>query len=297
MRRTPFEGVSPELRGWNWSQSPIAPIYDVHLSVSDITPGYCDTGRNAYLKYARHARQKPNPILEKGMLVHEARSRAIEAAKQVALLDPGDGQAFLEEMLEKGRVHVERLLSRLRAAKPAEAEWIPRKIWYKAAVIYAAEYERAISRTRHLTPSTLTALVAPELPEFPVDGTPIGLTPTLRVDSLLPSGIIVEVKTRPLRYDYTLALAGYALALESLFGTPYDYGIILQVAIDERRKTIRAYEHIEGIGDQARSDFIQRRDELQRAIAEDDDPGLPPECSPACPYLHYCKPEKVAPRP
>lgn len=297
VRRTPFEGVSPELRGWNWSQSPVAPLYDVQLPVSDIAPGYCPTGRNVYLKYVAHARQRPNPILERGTLVHAARSHAIAAAKETVRVRPPSGQEFLREMEEKAARDVERLLSRLRATPPEEARWIPEKVWSMASITYAAEYEHATARSRHLDTPTLEALVAPEQPEFPVDGTPLGLTPTLRVDSLLPSGIIIEVKTRPPRYDHLLAIAGYAMALESMFGTPYDYAVLLHVHLDERRRTLKVYEHVEGLGDQLRSDFLRRRDELHRVVAEEDDPGLPDECSPACPYLHACRPERVAEKP
>ncbi len=297
VRQTPFEGVSEQYRGWRWTEAPVAPMYDVRLGVSDVVSGYCETGRNVYVKYVLRRRQRPNPVLERGRLVHAARAAAISAAKEVVRERPGDGGEFLERMRVKGGEVLPRLLGGLRASRVEDVGWVAERVWGMAGVVYAAEYERALARGRHLAPSTLEAMVAPELPEFPVDGTRVGLTPTLRVDSLLPSGIIVEVKTRPPREDYALALAGYALALESMFGTPYDYGVLLYVDLDGRGRRVRVYERVVGLGDDLRVGFVERRDRLAGFVAEGDDPGLPGECSPACPYLHVCGPGRVADRP
>ena len=79
----PFEGVSEELRGWMWTEPPVAPLHDVKLGVSDVITGFCDSGRNVYLKYVEKIREKPNPILERGALIHQVHERAVSTAKKL----------------------------------------------------------------------------------------------------------------------------------------------------------------------------------------------------------------------
>lgn len=300
VRQMPFEGTSQELRGWNWSEPPVALFHDVHLGVSDIVSGYCETGRNVYLKYVERKRQRPNPILEKGYIVHSIHEAAVSTAKEIIYMSrPQSGEEYHQEFMERLPAVKNRIFSRTRIIKEEDYGWLAERLWAKAALIFSAEYEKATSRSKHLSRETIASLVAPEMPEFAVDGTLVGLTPTLKLDSLLPSGLIVELKTRPYREEYLLALAGYALALESMFATPTDYGLLTQVVVDERRREIKIYEKTVAIGEELRSRFIQRRDLLARAVAEEEDPGMPQKCSPACPYLHVCKPppERVSRRP
>ena len=44
-KRMPCE-VGEELRGWDWSEPPILPPYDVKLYMSDVAGGFCPTGRS-----------------------------------------------------------------------------------------------------------------------------------------------------------------------------------------------------------------------------------------------------------
>ena len=298
IRRTPFEGVSEELRGWNYTEPPVAPTYSVKLGVSDIISGYCDTGRNVYVKYVLHARQRPNPILERGYIVHAVHEYAVASAKHIILgLDRISGDAFLNTFRSEIDEVKSSILSRTGAYGVEEASWLIEALWWKAGLIYSAQLERALSRSRHLSRETLAALVTPEFAEFPVDGTLVGLTPTLRVDSLLPMGLIVEIKSRPFKDEYLLALAGYALAFESHYEMPVDFGVMMQVQVDDKRRDIKFYRRIVPISDDLRSGFLERRDALAAAVAVGEDPGAPEACNLACPYLHVCQPSRVADRP
>ena len=298
IRRTPFEGVSEELRGWSYTEPPVAPTYSVKLGVSDIVPGYCETGRNIYIKYVLHAKQRPNSILERGYIVHSIHENAVASAKRIILtLTKISGDTFLENFRSELDYVKNRILSRTHVYSVEEASWLIEALWRKAGFIYSGEIEKALSRSRHLSRETLVSLVSPELAEFPVDGTLVGLTPTLRIDSLLPTGLIVEIKSRPFKEEYMLTLAGYALAFESQYETPVDFGVLLQVQIDERKRDIKFYKKIVPISDDLRSSFLERRDMLMASIAENRDPGMPEICNPACPYLHVCQPRKVADKP
>jgi len=298
IRRIPFEGVSDELRGWMWTEPPVAPLHDVKLGVSDVITGFCDSGRNVYLKYVERVREKPNPILERGALIHQVHERAVSTAKKLIYnLEKLSGDEFLNAFIKEKEEVLQRILARIKAFEIEKAYWIIDKLWLKAALTYSAQLETTLSRSKHLSRETIVSLTVPENAEFAIDGTLVGLTPTLRIDSLLPPGILVEIKTRPYKPVYELALAGYALAFESQYEVPVDHGVLLQVQIDEYSKAIRFYPRIVAISDGLRTEFIEKRDRLAGIVAEREDPGKPMACNPACPYLHYCKPEKMVEKP
>lgn len=298
IRRTPFEGVSEELRGWSYSEPPVAPTYSAKLGVSDIVSGFCDTGRNVYVKYVLKARQRPNPILERGSIVHAVHEYAVSQAKKLVYSLPRlSGDAYLDAFMEGLDEVKAEILASTRAYDLEKASWLISELWRKAGLIYSAELERALARSRHLSRGSIAALIAPELAEFPVDGTLVGLTPTLRLDSLLPTGIIVEIKSRPFKEEYLLALAGYALAFESQYEVPMDFGVLLQVSVNDKRRDIKFYTRIVPVSDDLRVAFLEKRDALAEAVSTSTDPGMPDACNPACPYLHVCKPGRVAERP
>jgi len=300
IRRISFEGVSEELRGWNWSEPPVAPLHDIKLGVSDIVTGYCDSGRNIYLKYVKHAREKPNPILERGSIIHMIHEKAVATAKKIIYSLPDlSGEEFFDKFIGEKEKVSKAALSKVKVFEKERVLWIVEKLWMKAALTYSAQLENSISRSRHLSRETIVSLTVPENAEFAIDGTLVGLTPTLRIDSLLPPGILVEIKTRPYKPEYELALAGYALAFESLYEVPVDHGVLLQVVLNEELRTVRFYQKIIAITDDLRTTFIERRDRLAGLVAMSEDPGMPSLCSPACPYLHVCKPaiERIARRP
>lgn len=300
IRRTPFEGVSEELRGWRWNEPPVAPMYNVGLGVSDIVSGFCDTGRNVYLKYVLGKREAPNSILRRGSVVHMVHERAVSTAKRLIYsLKRLTGQFFLNYfMAEREKVLADALVV-VGEEDRVETEWVVKSLWLKAGLTYSSQLEQALSRSKYLSRETIVSLTIPESAEFAVDGSLIGLSPTLKIDSLLPSGIIVEIKTRPYKPVYELTLAGYALAFESVYEVPIDYGLLLQVVLDRKDRAVRFYRRMIPLGDRVRMEFIERRDRLAEVVANREDPGMPETCSPACPYQHVCNPspDRVSRRP
>ena len=300
IKRMPFEGISDELRGWSWSEPPVAPVYNVKMGISDIVTGYCDSGRNVYLKYVERVREKPTPILNRGSIVHIVRERAISTAKKLIYsLEELNGLVFYESFMNEKEGLIGNIKKRFGEESLQKYGWIIDKIWLIAALTYSSQLENTLTRSRHLSRETIASLTVPEHAEFAVDGSLVGLTPTLRLDSLLTPGIIVEVKTRPYKPEYSLTLAGYALAFESMYEVPVNHGILLQVNINEYRETIHFYPKIIPLTDGLRMQFIQRRDRLAELLANREDPGMPNKCSPACPYLHYCNPppNRIADKP
>jgi len=127
--------------------------------------------------------------------------------------------------------------------------------------------------------------------EFPVDGSLIGLSKTLRIDLMIYPNIIAEVKTRDWHPDYELGLAAYALAFESQYEVPINYGIIVMVRINLSKRDLKIYERIVRISDNLRQAFIDRRDGYARIIEDSIDPGKAKNCNPDCPYLYVCREE------
>ena len=137
----------------------------------------------------------------------------------------------------------------------------------------------------------MTSLVTPFTTEFPVDGSLIGLSKTLRIDLMIYPNIIAEVKTRSWHSDYEIGLAAYALAFESQYEVPINYGVILMVRLDPSKRDFKLYEKIVRVSDGLRQAFIDRRDTYARIVEDSIDPGKAKKCSPDCPYIHVCREE------
>jgi len=54
-------GVAGELRGWNWHEPPLSPVFDTRLGVFEVAGQYCPTGRNLYLRWVLQVRAAPSP--------------------------------------------------------------------------------------------------------------------------------------------------------------------------------------------------------------------------------------------
>jgi len=52
--------IAEELRGWNWHQPPLAPVYDLKLALYEVANSYCTTSRDLYLRRIDRIKSKPN---------------------------------------------------------------------------------------------------------------------------------------------------------------------------------------------------------------------------------------------
>lgn len=281
--------VSEELRGWSWSSPPVLYPYGFPISVSDIASGFCDSGRHVYLKYVSKERERENWRLTFGKIVHVIISETSRLAKSLILNCIMDVKEFKSEFLN----HRSSILSRLREKfKDFEnLEPIFDLLWNRAMDTFSSELAKAKSRSPYLSPDGMASLVVPFTSEFPVDGSLIGLSKTLRIDLMIYPNIIVEIKTREWREDYKLSLSGYALAFESQYEIPVNYGIIALLRFNLEDRDMKVYERIVRIDDNLRQAFIDRRDFYAKIIEDGIDPGRARECNPDCPYLHICSQE------
>lgn len=279
--------VSEELRGWSWSSPPLLYPYSFLLSTSDIANGFCDSGRFVYLKYVAKERERPSWRLRRGSLVHHILSEASRSAKSIILSGVSEPQEFKSEFMERGKRALSSCSEEFKDLKGVEP--IFKLLWLRAADAFSSELAKASSRSPYLPIDGLAFLVAPFTTEFPIDGSLVGLSRTLRVDMMVYPNIMVEVKTRKWHPDYELGLAAYALAFESQYEVPINHGVVVLVRIDASRQDLKAYERIVKLSDSLRQSFIDRRDAYARIVEESIDPGKAKSCDPDCPYLHVCQ--------
>lgn len=261
--------VEDEFRGWNYGSPPVKPKAYLGLAVSDLSNRFCASNRDLYLKYVERAKPEPNQLMINGKAYHEALMSAIRDVRSLAIRGL-EGSAMVELLLRK----------RVGFAIENAAKL------YKFAVLQlAAEVDRGLSRA-NIQSADAALSTLPQLIEVEVDGSPIGLSPHLRVDAL-SGNILFEVKTGARCEKHKFALAGYALAMECDREIPVDYAILVYVDLTPRtpRLTIAPVY----VSNELRQDFLEYRDEVIDMIHSERDPGLAGNCSSICPFYKFCR--------
>ena len=282
--------VSDELRGWSWRDSPIVSTQEVVLGVSDITSGFCESGRDVYLRYVKRVKPQDNEVLELGRLIHNVFHRLIESVKGVIY---SRGMSVNGDILEKDlRLVGEKVLKGLGdeypLLKPEVRDWVFRRLWGEGVRTYSAALDSVRSRSRYLTIDSIVSAVVPVITEFPIDGSLIGLSRALRIDALLLPSLLMEIKSRPPKHVFEIALAGYALAMESQYSMPVNYGLLTYVKVRPERKELLVRPKLVMISDQLREEFIEMRDRRKEIVAYGIDPSKSDGCPPECPFRKYC---------
>jgi len=119
----------------------------------------------------------------------------------------------------------------------------------------------------------------------------IGLSDYVRPDLLvgfIPVDIALMPNSRSDGFERKeLALAGYALAVESWTGHPVDYGVAVYVNLGEgpllNWRIVR-------VDDSLRRAFLEARDRVAMVLEHPDDPPQPADsCPRSCPYFEVCR--------
>jgi len=291
IRRLPQPEIDEELRGWSWSGSAVASTTSWLLGVSDITSGFCSNGRDVYLRYVLRVKQADNRVLQRGRLVHEVFSLAVSTVKRFIYGSGGsiDGAELYRLMSDAGERVESEVFSKYDLLSREEAAWVFERLWDEAARTYSAALDRALSRSAYMALESLVTATIPMITEFPIDGSHIGLSRTLRVDAFVPPSLLVEIKTRKPNPIYELSLAGYALAFESQYEIPVNYGILMYVDVDPAAKRILMRPSLVQITSKARSEFLELRDRRKEILAYGEAPRVAERCSAECPYIRYCR--------
>lgn len=266
--------VPEELRGWSYHTPPMKPRAYLGLGVGEIAYRYCETRRDLYLRRVVGARgDSSKPPLASGASIHRIFSEASRAVRALALLGR-DGPEIYEELSKKaGEIAMRSCTEDSRG----QCE----KLYRYLALMWSAE----VSKARISFGSQDAAGLIPWISELRVDGTLVGLSDRLSIDALAEPSIVIEIKTGQRRSFHRLALAGYALAIESSLEIPVDYGALIYININGEID-ISIETHY--ISPDLRKEFIDARDEAIDMILSGRDPGIARNCPETCPFLEIC---------
>jgi len=290
IRRLPKPEIDEELRGWSYSEGVVSSQTKLLMGVSDITNNFCPNGRDIYLRYVKKVPPEDNQILQKGRLVHELWTKSLELVKKTlyAIGGDSDGERLYREIMDGEEKIKENAYRKYNLLDRSYIAWLAHKFLESAARTYSSAFDKHKARSPYITLDGLVYLTSPLITEFPINGELVGLSKTLRVDALAPPSILIEVKTRSPREIFEASLAGYALAFESEYEVPVDFGVLLYINVMDKEKKIFSRAKLVPISAQLRTNFIELRDRRAEIIAYEEDPGIPNSCPPECPYLKYC---------
>jgi len=247
--------IDEELRGYNAHQPPLKPRALLGLSMSDVVYRVCPTRRDLWLRKRVGAQPQLSDAVARGLEVHTAFHESSKAVARLVLSgwDPWDAYE---------------------AAARACARRVSTDVGRRACRAFAFLWSSLAMELG--SPIAVTELI--------VDGTPLGLSRSLRVDALFEGSIVLELKYGPFRREYAVAVAGYAMALESFLGIPIDFGAVICVNGEGSRARI----HPVYIDNALRQEFIELRDEAIDTLLSDVEPPRAAACPEACPFKHVC---------
>lgn len=259
-------GVDDSLRGWSWSSPPLLSPYEVPLGLSEVANAYCRTGRDAYARRVLGAGPEPNDKMILGGALHESLRAWIVHAKKI-LYQRGveDPEVAMEEI----QAFPEPDLPEARAIVSYEADAIEFRL------------REALSQFPRIGTDAIVAQVLPVTLGQMLDGSFLGLSRHLSTDLLnLGEPCILNIIFNDEKRDFhPLTLAGYALVLEAVYEFPVDVGVTVYANIQDRLHIQREFTTL---GDELRMEFIEIRDEKQRIVADELDPGPCEGCEEWC---------------
>ncbi|MDA8186718.1 MAG: type I-A CRISPR-associated protein Cas4/Csa1 [Dehalococcoidales bacterium] len=277
--------IAAELRGWNWHQPPLSPIYDARLALYEIAGAYCRTGRDVYLRRVLGVKPPPNHLMAEGIALHAALAHLILSVKRILY---GESPRELQRLAEPDSSFLGQLSLPTAIAENARE---------KIAILWDFEYHRIVVRVQeilarqpYIGPDALVALAVPVTVEQKLDGAFLGLSSHLSADAFIFSEpMLVDLKFGE-RQDFDrMTTTGYALVMESLYEFPINLGCVVHVKFKDGRLLVDRDFHL--IDDELRQWFIEARDEKMRIVSEEIDPGKPDECYAHCVYCPTCHPK------
>lgn len=280
--------IAEELRGWNWNEPPLVPIYDIKLPLYEIANKYCDTGRDVYLKRVENVKVQPNTDMITGSAFHGILvSFIVKAKKLIYNLGVDEYTKIFDELKVPDYNALESQNSLLDAT-------VYESIKSKARLIWEYEYTQAVGRIQdvlarqpYVGEDSLISLALPVIVEQKLDGSFLGLSRYLSADAFtLSEPMVVDLKFGPKKDFHRLTTTGYALVMESVFEFPVNVGCIVYGYFKNNRLIIEKDFHI--IDDELRQWFIEQRDDRMRMIYESMDPGVSENCYDSCPYYGVC---------
>jgi len=269
------DGAHEDLRGWNWMRPPLLPIYDVRLALYEIAGRYCPSRRDVYLRRVLGIKTDPNDAMIEGRVLHNVIAEFILATKRAIYVSGNKCLAALAEI----RTPNEDLIK-----GSGITDEIRASLTEKVAILWDFEYHRVIARVQEVlatqpyaSPDSIVALAF------------LGLSSHLAADAFtLSEPMMMDVKFGKPRAFHRLTATGYALVMESIYEFPINVGCIVYPGFRDGHIVLKRDFYM--IGDELRQWFINERDELQRLVDEEIDPGVAADCEVNCPHWSHCHP-------
>ncbi len=280
--------IDDDLRGWNWHQPPLEPVYEEKLSVYEVSNGYCASGRDLYMRRVLNQKHKPNYFMISGKAYHQILVNVMENAKKLIYhYGPRDAVKLTAALRRPLDIEWPNEMSIL--TEEQKKELAVRGIYlrdYQQGRI-AARVDELLTKQPYIGSDSLAHLAVPLVCELKLDGRFLGLSPYLSTDAFVISEpMIMDLKFGAPQKFHRLSTTGYALVMEALYEMPVNLGCIIYGEFKNGKLTVNKDMHL--IDDELRQWFIESRDEKMRMISEEIDPGLSQDCKDFCPGFAVC---------
>lgn len=281
--------IADELRGWNWNQPPLEPVYDQKLALYEIANSYCPTNRDLFLRRVDGIRSKPNAAMLRGKVLHQTLVDILVKSKKLVYQHGVDNyQKVIQELSRAPKINLDQYQGQLNEKELAnlvmEAEMVA---GFEASRIIA-RIQEILFKQPYIAEDSLVALVVPVVVEQKLDGSFLGLSPNLSADAFTFSEpMIIDLKFGEPQKFHRLTTTGYALVMEAIYEFPVNLGCLVYASLKNGRLLVKKDIHI--IDDELRQWFIEERDEKMRMIYEEIDPGIAGNCYDTCPNYRFCR--------
>ncbi len=290
------EGVAEELRGWNWHQPPLEPVYEVLLPLYQIAGKYCNSGRDVFLNKVERYKGNPNMAMLLGLLFHSLIAFMLVRTKKLIYLHGTNIEMIMQELkgafkeFMESSADVYQQVSESADSQggemPTAKECLEQLFNYEYFRI-TSRIQDILSRQPYIGEDSLAAQAVPFVLEQNLDGSFLGLSSNLHADAYVFSEpMIVDLKFGPRESFHRLTTTGYALVMEALYDYPINVGCIVYGEFKKGRLHIQKDFHI--INDELRQWFIEERDDKMRIVYNEIDPGKANNCDERCPYFTFC---------
>jgi len=257
--------VEEDLRGWSWDRPPVKPRAYLGLGVSEVAGKYCPARRDVWLRRKMGLTPEATEPLLLGRALHEAVAQAIRCVSR-GLVKGWDTWDILGYCLNK--------------FKPTEAGLdlqVAARAYRSAltTILGEIEFEKLSNGGSSF----------PLVSEMKVDGTPVGLSAQLSID-VYAENIVIDFKTGSPRDFHKLSIAGYALALESEYEVPVDYGLL--VYVNQVNGDLRVQYKPVYVSNDLRRWFLEERDDIIDMLLSEREPPADKNCPQTCPFYKVC---------
>ncbi|MCZ7358919.1 MAG: CRISPR-associated protein Cas4, partial [Candidatus Methanoperedens sp.] len=227
-------GVTEELRGWSWDNSPLKPYHDVKLPMYSICSKYCPTSRDVYLRHVLKKKGEMTYPVSLGSVTHAAINEAYRQVRRrnfnPAFEEWYNAQKFETSM--QGNLELIKQYADM--------------VWKHVLTNAESKFRDALSSQPYSTEEDMIATSAPFLIEHKISGELIGCSGILSVDC----------------YDYL-----HNIIFESIYEVPVDIGCTFFLNFkDDRLLVERDLFHI---SDDLRSWWVEERDKKLEMVYEE----------------------------